>query len=215
MKKFKVGERVECVYDDSRNVEKGEKGIVVESGLVVKVRWDTPKTGRHGCGGLCETNRGWNLLEKKLTRYNNLESTIGKALKNRGFSKAYRNAVIPHLEDAYFQQNDKLCFLRTRKGVGYAMRNPEDTHDADLAICLCVERVFGVENREYKVGDKVSFVDEGSYGDDADYLFPNGYKNHTGTITRMFDKDFLEVKVSDSKYLHPISFFTSSLKLRG
>ena len=150
MKKFKVGDRVECIDDDSGVITTGEKGVVVgvEFETIARVRWDKNGKDRHNCGGLCETGHGFNLKFSELnliSKNNNLKSTIGRALKNRGFSKAYRNEVMPYLEDAYFQQNDKLCFLRTRKGVGYALRNPEDKHDAELAICLCVERVFGGE----------------------------------------------------------------------
>jgi len=90
------------------------------------------------------------------------------------------------------------------------MRNPEDTHDADLAICLCVERVFGGEG--FKVGDKVKFIDVGAYSSTEDHVFPKGVKNHTGTIESDSGDNLFRVLVDDSNHPSSISFFAKSLK---
>jgi hypothetical protein len=152
-KRIKIGKRVECFRESSSNVEKGEKGVVVgyDGEKITKVRWDKYLGCRHSCGGLCERGYGQNVYDTSLREITSLNHTIGKALKNYGTTKAYRNEVMAHLENATFHQDNKLTFLKTGKGTGYALRNPEDANDADKGIYLAVTRIFGETKQKWQV----------------------------------------------------------------
>lgn len=65
MNKFKVGDRVKCIYDYGEGATVGDTGTVVggDGSWAVYVKWDESRPCRHDCGGMCEDHHGWNVPE--------------------------------------------------------------------------------------------------------------------------------------------------------
>jgi len=66
MPKFKIGDRVKTIKQPSLREEQGVVVRVAEGGKIIGVRFDTAKSGRHSCGGLCEWGHGKQVWDSNL-----------------------------------------------------------------------------------------------------------------------------------------------------